>query len=59
MRNLSDEISNPFTSLILFLMMVLTKSLGRMPDILARSTDFETNFNATHSKPFTMLDALL
>ena len=40
-------------------MMVLKKSLGRMADIIARSTDFETNFNATHSKPFTMLDALL
>ena len=51
--------SNSFTFLILFLLIVLTKSLSRMPDIITCWTDFETNFSATDSKPFMMLDALL
>ena len=58
--NLEHAIFNSsFASLILSLLMVFTKSLGCIPHIMTCWTDFETSVNATHSKPFAMLDALL
>ena len=51
--------SNSFTSLILSLLTVFTKSLGSMPDIITCWTDFETSVNATHIEQFAMLDASL